>query len=348
MLAVEYPWAFAALPLPLLVWWVVPPYRERTGAVRVPFFDEIATTLGATPSAGAVVRRATWPQRLIAPLCWILLVTALARPQRLEPPIERVESARDLLLAIDLSQSMEARDFRAPDGSFIDRLAAVKLVVGDFVARRASDRIGLIVFGQGAFPQAPLTRDLASVRALLAETRIGMAGPQTAIGDAIGVAVKMTDGLVSKTPASARKAERVLVLLTDGNDTASRLPPAKAAEIAKQAGITIHTVAIGDPNGTGEDKVDLGALEAIATATGGRAFRAEDRRTLEEIYATIDTLAPDEAKRTLFRPRIDLYWLPLAAATVLLAVYQAAALLAGRRAATPRAAFALRHRQVPE
>lgn len=362
MLAFDYPWAFAALPLPLFVWWLVPPYRETTGAVRVPFFSEIAATLGVTPTTGAVVRRATWPQRLIAPLCWVLLVTALARPQHLEPPIEHVESARDLILAIDLSQSMEARDFRAPDGSFIDRLAAVKLVVGDFIARRASDRIGLIVFGQGAFPQAPLTRDLASIRALLAETRIGMAGPQTAIGDAIGVAVKMTEGIAWKTTEgiasktteglasettkgiaretteSARKAERVLVLLTDGNDTASRLPPAKAAEIAKEAGITIHTVAIGDPDGTGEDKVDLAALEAIATATGGRAFRAEDRRKLEEIYATIDTLAPDEAKRTLFRPRVDLYWLPLAAATVLLAVHQAAALLA---------AFVRRRRQVP-
>ena len=320
MLALEYPWALAALPLPLLVWWFFPPYREVVGAVRVPFFDEIARTLGLTPTAGAIVRRATWPQRLVAPLCWLLLVTALARPQRLEPPIEHVESARDLLLAVDLSQSMEARDFRAPDGPFIDRLAAVKLVVDDFIARRAHDRIGLVVFGQGAFPQAPLTLDHASVRALLAETRIGMAGPQTAIGDAIGIAVKMTE--------QSKQADRVLVLLTDGNDTASRLPPAKAAEIAKTAGITIHTVAIGDPNGTGEDKVDLGALAAIATATGGRAFRAEDRRGLEEIYATIDTLTPDRAKRTMFRPRIDLYFVPLAAATSLLVLYQAGALLA--------------------
>jgi Ca-activated chloride channel family protein len=320
MLTFDHPWAFAALPLPLLVWWLFPPYREVAGAVRVPFFDEIAHTLGRTPTAGAIVRRASWPQRLVAPLCWLLVVSALARPQRHEPPIEHVESARDLLLAIDLSQSMEARDFRAPDGPFIDRLAAVKLVVGDFIGRRAHDRIGLVVFGQGAFPQAPLTLDHASVRALLAETRIGMAGPQTAIGDAIGVAVKMTE--------HAHKTERVLVLLTDGNDTASRLPPPKAAEIAKAAGIVIHTVAIGDPNGSGEDKVDLAALAAIATATGGRAFRAEDRHGLEEIYATIDTLTPDQAKRSVFRPRVELYWVPLAAATLLLALYQAGALVA--------------------
>jgi Ca-activated chloride channel family protein len=343
MYGLEYPWALAALPLPFLVWWLLPPYREPTAAVRVPFFEEIATTLGMTPSAGAVVRRATWPQRLVAPICWVLLVAALARPARFEPPIEHVESARDLLLAIDLSQSMEARDFTTPDGVRVDRLTAVKSVVDDFITRRASDRIGLIVFGQGAFPQAPLTLDHASVRALLDETRIGMAGPQTAIGDAIGVAVKMTapptatdpeppagvaEQAAAAPPLSKKApAERVLVLLTDGNDTASRLPPAKAAEIAKQAGITVHTVAIGNPNASGEDKVDLAALETIATTTGGRAFRAEDRAGLAEIYATIDRLAPDEAKRTLFRPRVDLYWLPLAASTLLAALYHGAALV---------------------
>lgn len=337
MLAFEYPWAFALLPLPLLVWWLFPPYREATGAVRVPFFTEMAELLGLTPTTGAIVRRATWPQRLVAPLCWLLVVTALARPQQLEPPIEHVESARDLLLAIDLSQSMEARDFTMPDGTQVDRLTAVKKVVDDFIARRKSDRIGLIVFGQGGFPQAPLTLDHASVRALLAEARIGMAGPQTAIGDAIGVAVKMSQPLAAKdAPAAPSTKERILVLLTDGNDTASRLPPAKAAEIAKQAGITIHTVAIGDPEGTGEDKVDLAALEKVATATGGRAFRAEDRAKLEEIYAAIDTLAPDQAKRTLLRPRIDLYWVPLAAGTVLLALYQVVAILWATARARPR------------
>jgi Ca-activated chloride channel family protein len=129
----------------------------------------------------------------------------------------------------------------------------------------------------------------------------------------------------------------VLVLLTDGNDTASRLPPVKAAEIAKQAHLTVHTIAIGDPNGTGEDKVDLAALETIATTTGGRAFRAEDRAGLAEIYATIDRLAPDEATRTLFRPRVELYWLPIAAATLLAALYHGAALAAATLRRRPAA-----------
>src|SRR5262249_273325 len=174
--------------------------------------------------AGAVVPRSTWTQRLLAPVVWALLVAAMARPQWMEPPLEHVEPARDLVLAVDLSQSMQTTDFVGPDGARTDRLTAVKRVVDDFVARRKTDRIGLVVFGQAAFPQAPLTLDHAGVRALLAETRIGMAGPQTAIGDAIGVAIRMTE--------HSTMPEKVLVLLTDGNDTASRVPPAQAAAIA--------------------------------------------------------------------------------------------------------------------
>jgi Ca-activated chloride channel family protein len=146
-----------------------------------------------------------------------------------------------------------------------------------------------------------------------------MAGPQTAIGDAIGVAIKMTED--SKAP------ERVLVLLTDGNDTASRLPPEKAAAIAKDRNITIHTIGIGDPTASGEDKVDLAALQRIAQATGGQAFRGEDRAGLEVIYASIDRLAPDEAKRLEYRPKLELFWIPLGAAAVLAALYHAMALL---------------------
>ena len=319
MLAFVYVWLFALLPLPLLVWWLLPPYRESTSAVRVPFFEQTARVVGLQPTPGAVVPRATWMQWLLAPVAWGLIVAAVARPQWVEPPLERVEPARDLLLAIDLSQSMEARDFVDASGTHVDRLTAVKGVVDAFIARRAHDRIGLIVFGQAAFPQAPLTLDHDGVRLLLAETRIGMAGPQTAIGDAIGVAVKMTE--------ASPMQEKVLVLLTDGNDTASRIPPAQAAEIAKQHRITIHTIGIGDPEASGEEKVDLDALAKIAGATGGRTFRAEDRAGLEAIYATIDASTPDQAKRRLFRPKVELYWMPLAAATVLLLLYHASALL---------------------
>ncbi|WP_420996898.1 vWA domain-containing protein [Cupriavidus sp. 30B13] len=319
MLAFEYPWMAFLLPLPLLAWLLLPAYRETMPAVRVPFFEEMAERSGQRPAPGAVVMRANWAQRLLAPLCWALLVAALARPAWVEPPVERTEPARDLMLAIDLSQSMEARDFTAPDGSREDRLTAVKQVVRDFIARRKEDRIGLVVFGAAAFPQAPLTMDHDSVLALLGETRIGMAGPQTAIGDAIGVAVRMTQA----SPAQ----EKVLILLTDGNDTASKVPPAQAAQVARDNMLVIHTIGIGDLHASGEDKVDLDALRAIAARTGGQSFRGEDLAGLEAIYATLDRITPVKVKRRSHQPRRELFYYPLGAAGIVLLLYHAAMLL---------------------
>lgn len=313
MLIFDLPWALVVLPLPLLVWWLLPPYREASRAVRIPFFEDAAQAAGLTPARGAIVLKTNWIQKALAPLCWGLIVTAAAGLQWVEPPIERVEAARDLMLAIDLSQSMETKDFTDRRGRRVDRLTAVKEVVDDFIGRRKGDRIGLIVFGSAAFPQAPLTLDHATVRVLLDEIRIGMAGPQTSIGDAIGVAVKMTE--------HSKMKERVLILLTDGNDTASKLPPGQAAKIAKQHGITIHTIGIGNPHAEGEQRVDLRALEQLAEATGGRSFRGDQRQGLEGIYKTLDEITPENVKRSRYRPKRALYYYPLGAAALLLAGY---------------------------
>ena len=307
------PWLLVLLPAPVLIWWLLPPYRERQASVRVPFFEQVALASGRPAAAGAVVRRATVVQRVLAPLVWTLVVMALAQPQWVEDPIERIVSARDLMLAVDLSQSMDARDFTAPDGRRIDRLEAVKLVLDDFIERRAGDRIGLVVFGEQAFLQAPFTLDHDTARALLDETRIGMAGPRTVIGDAIGLTVKVFDA--SEAPS------RVLVLLTDGNDTGSRVPPSKAAEIAAREGITVHTIAIGDPEASGDDRVDLDALRAIAGETGGRAFRAEDRTGLEAIYRELDGLEQADVETLSYRPKRPLFQWPLGAALALLFGY---------------------------
>jgi len=313
MLQLEYPWLLTLLPLPILVWWLLPPYGERTKAIRVPFFDELAKATRQTPARGAVILRGNWLRRVLAPLCWVLLVLALAGPQRLEPPIERTQSARDLLLAIDLSGSMATPDFLDPQGQRIDRLGAVKGVVDEFISHRTTDRIGLIVFGTNAFPQAPLTLDHVAVRELLDELRVGMAGEQTAIGDAIGVAVKMTE--------HSRQRERVLILLTDGNDTAGRIPAEKAADIAKANHIVIHTIGIGDPDAKGENRVDLGALKRIAIATGGRSFRGENREQLADIYALLDRMTPSKVRHSIYRPKVKLYYLPLGAALLLMVTY---------------------------
>lgn len=313
MFQLEHPWLLLVLPLPLLVWWLLPPYGERTRAIRVPFFDDLARITGQTPSRGAVILRSNWLRRILAPLCWALAVMALASPQWLEPPVERTESARDLLLAIDLSGSMATPDFVDDRAERIDRLTAVKGVVDDFIRRRTTDRIGLIVFGTNAFPQASLTLDHVAVRDLLQELRVGMAGPQTAIGDAIGMAVKMT--------AHSQQRERVLILLTDGNDTASRLPAEKAAAIAKEHHIIIHTIGIGDPHAVGENRVDLQALQRIAKATGGRSYRGENRQQLADIYALLDRITPSKVKHSVYRPKVKLYYVPLGVALLLMLAY---------------------------
>lgn len=318
MLELDLPWALLALPAPLLVWWLLPPYREQHDAVRVPFFERIASATGVEPSSGGVLLQKSLLQKLLAPLAWTLIVVALARPQLVEPPIEKIESARDLMLAVDLSGSMDTRDMFDVEGARINRLEMVKLVLDDFIEQRRGDRLGVVVFGSQAFVQAPFTRDHDLVRTQLAQVQPGMAGPQTMIGDAIGLTIKLFDA------SDAR--DRVLVLLTDGNDTESRVPPNKAAEIAGSKGIVIHTVAVGDPAAAGETALDLEALEAVSGATGGASFSADDRNGLEDIYRRIDALTPEEIVTLSYRPTRPLFHWPLGGAVALVLFYQAAML----------------------
>ncbi|WP_455284053.1 vWA domain-containing protein [Cupriavidus necator] len=310
----EYPWLFVLLPLPLLLWWRLPPYREESASVRLPFFGEVASAAGLTPAAGAVVLRRNRLQRVLAPLAWALVVTALARPQFLEAPVQKVQPARDLLIALDLSQSMDTRDFRDPLGAQIPRVEAVRQVVSAFVAKRAGDRIGLIVFGDAPYPLAPFTLDHRLVQTLIDGLLPGMAGPSTALGDAIGLGIKMFDH--SEAP------QKVLIVLTDGNDTASRMPPDRAAGIARQRSVVVHTIGIGDPNAAGEEKVDLGVLQRIAAQTGGRYFFGADQAQLETIYATLDRITPHNHKTLSWRPRRELFMWPLGAAVAIVLVYQ--------------------------
>lgn len=314
MIAFAYPWCFVLLPLPLLLWWRLPPYREASASVRLPFFGEVASAAGLEPATGAHVPRRNWVQHLLAPLVWGLVVVALARPQFLEPPIYKTEPVRDLLLALDLSQSMDTRDFKDPAGALEPRVQAVRQVVSAFVAHRPGDRIGLIVFGDAPYPLAPFTLDHALVRTLIDDMMPGMAGASTSLGDAIGLGIKMFD--------NSHAAEKVLILLTDGNDTASRMPPAQAADIARTRGVVVHTVGIGDPAATGEQKVDLAMLQRIATTTGGRYFFGADQSALADIYATLDRVTPHREKTLSWRPRRELFMWPLGVAMLLVLAYQ--------------------------
>jgi Ca-activated chloride channel family protein len=309
MFEFAWPWVFAILPLPILVWWLLPPYRARQASVQVPFFDRLAAATGQTPQQGAVVLRRRAFQMIVAALAWILLVAALARPQWVGDPITREVSARDLILAIDISGSMDQADFRGPDGQMLTRLDGVKRVVKDFIARRQGDRVALILFGTKAYVQVPFTQDLKTAEQLLEQTQVGMAGQQTAIGDTIGLAIK--------TLEKSTAQQKLLILLTDGNDTASRVPPEHAADIARQNGLVIYTIGVGDPAASGENRVDLGTLRSVAETTGGHFFRAEDGAQLQSIYADIDRLAPAKLQTLSWRPKLPLFQWPLGAALIL-------------------------------
>jgi Ca-activated chloride channel family protein len=335
MLTLAYPWLLAVLPLPLLARWLAPPYREQREGLRVPFLDRLARLTGREPTAGAVVLRGGWLRSIVLVAVWVCVAGALVRPQWLEPPVTRTAPVRDLMLAVDLSGSMETKDFTDPAGKTVDRLTAVKQVLDDFLTRRKGDRVGLIVFGNAPFVQAPFTQDLEVCRELLAETRVGMAGPKTALGDAIGLAVNVFDR--SDVP------EKVLIALTDGNDTGSQVPPEKAAAVAKDKGITVHTVAVGDPKAAGEDKLDEEALKRVAATTGGTYSHAGNRAELEAIYKRLDELPTREAQTITHRPRRDLFHWPLAAGLLLSFVPSAVGLIVGRlrgRAVEPQPALA--------
>ena len=326
MYSLSYPWLLLLVLVPPVLRRLLPAYREARPALAVPWFRRMADLLGQTPARGAEVARAGLPELLFLWLLWALLVVAIARPQYLEPPVSRTLPTRDLMLLVDLSGSMETADFNNAAGETVDRLTAVKEVLDEFLTRRKGDRVGLIVFGNAAFTQVPFTQDLEAARILLEETRVRMAGPRTAFGDAIGLAITLFE--------ESEVEDRVVIALTDGNDTGSRVPPAEAARIAEDRGISIHVIGVGDPAAVGEEKLDEEALRTVATTTGGRYFHAADRDELQEIYAELDRIGTREVETATYRPRRDLFHWPLAVFLVLSLLVHAGLLLRRRAGET--------------
>lgn len=317
MIHFAWPWLIAALPLPLLIRWFLPVVTPAEhAALIVPFLNDF-DGLESTRSQ----RKEKWPL-LIASLAWLLLVVAATRPQWLGDPIEQSVSGRDLMLAVDLSGSMEAQDF-VVNNQRTDRLSAAKTVAREFIERRVGDRLGLILFGTQAYLQTPLTFDRKTVNTLLGEAVIGLAGDNTAIGDAIGLAVKR----LKNQPSDSR----VLILMTDGANTAGEITPLKAAELAANFQLKIYTIGIGADemilrNFFGTQKInpsrdlDEKTLIDIAKMTGGRYFRARNTDELSYIYLLLDKLEPIEKDKQYFRPQSELFHWPLAAALFLAAV----------------------------
>lgn len=308
MISLAFAWALLLLPLPLLVWLFVPPYRVTVPSLRFPFFRRIVDAAGAQAGPGSIVQSRTRLQMVVSIIVWVLLVLALARPEKVGAPVEMTRAARDVILAIDISGSMDAKDFATPDGTRLQRLAGVRQVVDGFIKQREGDRMALIVFGTKAYLQSPLTEDLGTLSRLLNQTDVAMAGPHTALGDAIGLAIRTFEASDIK--------QRLLILLSDGSDTVSRMSPVNAAEIAKGENIEIYTIGVGDPEATGEDKVDLASLKEIASRTGGAYFFAEDQDGLQKVYSRINELAPRISETLSYRPRQALAFIPLALAAL--------------------------------
>ena len=310
------------LPLPLLLR-RLPAFKHRRDSVKVPFFQRLVELSEESPQTGAVVLVRSTLQKVMVIFTWLCLVLAAARPEWVGDPIEQTRSARDLMVAVDLSGSMQATDFSTPDARQIDRLEAVKLVLAELSRQRRGDRLGLIVFGSAPYLQAPFTEDHDTWRTLLQETEIGMAGQSTVFGDAIGLAIHLFD--------KSDTENRVLIMLTDGNDTGSRVPPVEAAKVAQTRDIRIYTVAVGDPTSVGEEELDIATLQRVAELTGGAYFQAMDREELERAYAEIGRLEPEQYESTSFRPRYSLHHIPVALVMLYYGIYHLASAIMVRR-----------------
>jgi Ca-activated chloride channel family protein len=322
MIELAYPWALVLLVLPVVMR-LTPAYRESRDSVRVPFFDKLVELSEQRPQTGAMILTRDRAQRFLVHFMWLCLVLAAAKPQWIGPPIEQQKSGRDLMVAVDLSGSMETRDFTLPDGQTVDRLEAVKQVLAELADQRASDRLGLIVFGNAAFLQTPFTDDHEVWTQLLTETEIGMAGQSTVFGDAIGLAIKLF--------RESDSDNRVLIVLTDGNDTGSTVPPVDAAKVAATHDIRIYTIAIGDPTSVGEEAIDMETIERVSKVSGGQHFQALDRQELRRAYEAIGELEPELYETISFRPRQSLHWVPVGIAAVLYAIYHCAQMWLSRR-----------------
>ncbi len=307
-----------ALPLPFVVRAVMSPVIGKQDAgLRVPSFKGFAV-LSDRSEVEQLLNWRFW----IAVVSWILLLLAAAKPERIGDELDVPVSGRNLMLAVDLSGSMDAKDFELGNRR-VDRLTATKAVAGDFINRREGDRIGLILFGERAYLQVPLTLDRETVNILLLEAFIGLAGEKTAIGDAITLAVKRI------YDQGGEGGEQVLILLTDGANTAGEIDPIKAAELAQQIGLRIYTIGIGAEQMvvssiTGGMRrvnpsadLDEATLTRIAELTGGRYFRAKDTAGLQDIYRLLDEFEPVAEPEAGFRPVTSLYYWPLAGAFVL-------------------------------
>ena len=308
MLELVYPYLLLLLPLPWLMRFF-PEYKQQTHMITVPFFKYLLDVSGEKPQSGAEVVKPNKLQKFVLVVTWILMVFAAAKPQWLGEPIEQTKTGRDLMVAVDSSGSMSAQDFELVPGEKVDRLTTVKSVLQELATQREKDRLGLIIFGSSAYLQMPFSEDHKTWLTLLNELQIGMAGPSTVIGDAVGLAIKHFE--------ESETDNRVLIILTDGNDSGSKVPPVDAAKIAKAYGVKIYTIAIGDPQTVGEQKLDVETLERMAELTDGGYFQALDTEQLAQAYKAIADIEKQEFSSISFRPKKSLHYVLIGAGVLI-------------------------------
>lgn len=309
MFHLAWPWMALLLPLPWLALRMRRAAAPDGAALYLPFAASVATPAVTTLPRGV-------PALLAA--AWVLLVLAGMRPQWLGQPLPVPTSGRRILLAIDCSGSMATQDMEGGES----RLQVVQQVAGRFIDQRRGDQIGLILFGTRPYLQAPLTTDLPTVHQFLDQAAVGVAGPQTAIGDAIGLAIK--ELRQRATAGSAATRQSVLILLTDGGNDAGVMPPLEAARLAAQTGLRIFTIGVGAAGQQslfgitlGNSDLDEGLLKKIASITGGEYFRATDAAALSSVYRRIDQLEPAAGDKRWLRPAAEWFTWPLALALLL-------------------------------
>lgn len=312
MIHFEWPWLLLALPLPLLIYWLPAKSKSQAAALHMPRIVTEHTPRGeSTNNSKAPI--------ILLSLIWLLLILAASRPQWLGEAINVPTEGRELMLAVDLSGSMQVEDMILGNNT-VNRLDMLKVLLGQFIDRRTTDRLGLILFADDAYMQTPMTFDHKTVRQMLNESVLGLVGKKTAIGDAIALAVKRFD--------NKAQSNRVLILLTDGQNTAGKITPEQALELAIAKKVTIYTIGIGadvmlEQTLFGTRKVnpsselDEAMLGKIAKETGGQYFRARDGQTMANIYQQLDLLEPIKQEQQQMRPLTALYYWPLAFALII-------------------------------
>lgn len=313
MISFAWPWLLTIIPLPLLVYWLPKKQKNRASAAL------IVPTLLSNSTVTTQTQENKKAPLIMLSLCWLLAVLALSQPQWLGDAVDIPTEGREMMIAVDLSGSMQIEDMSLR-GSTVNRLDMLKEVLGNFIERRVGDRLGLILFADDAYMQTPMTFDRKTVKQMLDESVLGLVGKKTAIGDAIALAVKRFD--------AKQKSNKVLLLLTDGQNTAGKISPEQALELAVAKDITIYSIGIGadvmlqqslfgtrriNPS----SELDEQTLTQLAEQTGGKYFRAKDSQGMSEIYQLLDALEPVEQEQQQMRPLSALFYWPLALALLI-------------------------------